>query len=73
MSAKKQKMPRKVIVCTCRAENYDWICDRKLYNLPLPKGGKGEGYVSVTHIAVYALDLPVIARAAKYVRDVDGK
>ena len=73
MSRKKQKLPRKVIACTCRAENYGWIRDRRLYNLPLPKGGTGEGYASATHIAVYALDLPVIARAAKYVRDVDGK
>ena len=73
MSEKKQTTPRKIIACTCRAANYGWIQDRKLYNLPLPKGGTGEGYTSVTHIAVYALDLPVIARAAKYVRDVDGK
>ena len=73
MSAKKQKQPRKVVVCTCRTENYGWIGERRLYNLPLPKGGTGESYATVTHIAVYALDLPVIARAAKYVRDVDGK
>ena len=73
MPEKKQTTPRKIIACTCRAANYGWIQDRKLYNLPLPKGGTGEGYTSVTHIAVYALDLPVIARAAKYVRDVDGK
>ncbi len=73
MSGKKQTTLRKVVVGTCRAENYGWIRDRKFYNLPLPKGGTGEGYASVTHIAVYALDLPVISRAAKYVRDVDGK
>lgn len=73
MSARKQETTRNVIACTCRTENYGWIQDRRLYNLPLPKGGTGEGYASVTHIAVYALDLPVIARAAKYVRDVDGK
>lgn len=73
MSATKQKTPRKVVACTCRTENYGWIGERRLYNLPLPKGGTGEGYASVSHIAVYALDLPVIARAAKYVRDVDGK
>ena len=73
MSEKKQTTPRKVIVCTCRAANYGWIQDRKFYNLPLPKDGTGEGYASVTHIAVYALDLPVIACAANYVRDVDGE
>ena len=45
----------------------------KLYNLPLPKDGKGESYAPVTHIAVYALDLPVLAYTAKYVREVDGR
>lgn len=72
MPRKKQQTQRKTIVCTCREENYGWIGKRRLYNLPLPKGGTGESYVIVTHIAIYALDLPVIARAAKYLRDVDG-
>ena len=43
-----------------------------MYNLPLPKGGKGESYSSVTHIAVYARDLPVLAYAVRYAREVDG-
>lgn len=67
------KQPRKVIACTCRPENHGWIRDRRLYNLPLPKGGTGDSYATVTHIVVYALGFPAIARAAKYVRDVDGK
>ena len=72
MPAKKQRETKKVIACTCRVDNYDWIRDRRLYNLPLPKDGKGESYSSVTHIAVYAHDLPVLAFAARYAREVDG-
>lgn len=49
---------RTVVVCTCRAPAWEWIRSRRLYNLPLPKDGKGESYAPVTHIAVYALDLP---------------
>ena len=73
MPAKKQNAPRKkVVACTCRVDNYDWIKERRLYNLPLPKDGKGESYSSVTHIAVYAHDLPVLAFTARYTREVDG-
>lgn len=63
---------RKTIVGTCRVDNHAWIAERRLYNLPLPKGGTGAGYASVTHVVVYARDLPALAFAAKYVRDVDG-
>lgn len=69
MSMKKEK---KTVVGTCRAENHAWIAERRLYNLPLPKDGAGAGYASVTHVVVYARDLPALAFAAKYVRDVDG-
>lgn len=69
---KKKDNSKTAIACTCRVENYGWIRDRRLYNLPLPKDGKGESYAPVTHIAVYALDLPVLAYTAKYVREVDG-
>ena len=69
---KKKENIQTAIVCTCRVENYGWIRDRRLYNLPLPKDGKGESYAPITHIAVYALDLPVLAYTAKYVREVDG-
>ena len=72
MPAKKQRETKKVIACTCRVDNYDWIKERRLYNLPLPKDGKGESYSSVTHIAVYAHDLPVLAFTARYTREVDG-
>ena len=72
MPVKKKKQQKKVIACTCRVDNYDWIKERRIYNLPLPKGGKGESYSSVTHIAVYARDLPVLAYAARYTREVDG-
>ncbi len=44
-----------------------------MYNLPLPKGATGEGYASVTHLVVYANDVPAISCRAKYVRDVDGE
>ena len=71
--SKKKNRSRIVIACTCRVENYDWVREHGLYNLPLPADGKGESYASVTHIAVYARDLPVIVRAAKYSREVDGK
>ncbi len=72
MAKKKDNKAQTIIACTCRPENYGWIRDRRLYNLPLPKDGKGESYAPVTHIAVYALDLPVLAYTAKYVREVDG-
>ena len=72
MPAKPQQQLKKVVACTCRADNYNWIKDWRMYNLPLPKGGKGESYSSVTHIAVYARDLPVLAYAARYAREVDG-
>ena len=71
MSEKNSKS-KTVIACTCRVENYDWIREHGLYNLPLPKDGRGGSYASVTHVAVYALDLPVLAYTAKYVREVDG-
>ena len=72
MPAKNKRTHRKVVACTCRVDNYGWIRERRLYNLPLPKGGKGESYSSVTHVAVYAHDLPVLAYAARYAREVDG-
>ena len=72
MPVKPKKQQKKVIACTCRVDNYDWIKERRMYNLPLPKGGKGESYSSVTHIAVYAHDLPVLAYVARYAREVDG-
>ena len=72
MAKKKDNKAQTIIACTCRPENYGWIRDCRLYNLPLPKDGKGESYAPVTHIAVYALDLPVLAYTAKYVREVDG-
>ena len=71
-------MPKKnnrqiAIACTCRVENYGWIRDRRLYNLPLPVGSRvprdrAASYAPVTHIVVYAIDLPVLAYTAKYVR-----
>lgn len=72
MPAKNKRTHRKVVACTCRVVNYGWIRERRLYNLPLPKDGKGESYSSVTHVAVYAHDLPVLAYAARYAREVDG-
>ncbi len=72
MPVKQKKQQKKVVACTCRVDNYEWIKERRIYNLPLPKGGKGESYSSVTHIAVYARDLPVLAYAARYTREVDG-
>ncbi len=72
MPAKNKRTLRKVVACTCRVDNYGWIRERRLYNLPLPKDGKGESYSSVTHVAVYAHDLPVLAYAARYAREVDG-
>lgn len=71
--AKKKNRNKTVIVCTCRVENYDWINERGLYNLPLPQNGRGESYASVSHIVVYARDLPAIVREAKYSREIDGK
>ena len=76
--SKKIDKRQTVIVCTCRPENYGWIRDRRLYNLPLPVGSRvprdrAAAYAAVTHIAVYARDLPVLAYTAKYVREVDGE
>ena len=61
-----------VVVGTCREVNYDWIVQKRLYNLPLPKGGKGESYSAVTHLVVYAADRDALAFKAKYAKDVDG-
>ena len=71
--SKKQNRNKTVIVCTCRVENYDWINGRGLYNLPLPQNGRGGSYETVSHIVVYARDLPAIVREAKYSREIDGK
>lgn len=70
---KKDEKTQTVIACTCRVENYGWIREKHLYNLPLPKDGKGDSYAPVTHLVVYALDMPALAYRAKYVREVDGQ
>lgn len=62
---------RVIIACTCRRTAWKWIGSHRLYNLPLPDGGNGASYTSVTHLAIYALDLMPITCRAKYVRDVD--
>ena len=61
-----------VVVGTCREVNYDWIVQKRLYNLPLPKGGNGGSYSAVTHVVVYAKGREAIAFKAKYAKDVDG-
>ena len=77
MPKKKQSKTQTVIACTCRVANYGWIKERRIYNLPLPVGSRvprdrDHGYAAVTHIIVYAQDLPALACSAKYVRDVDA-
>ena len=71
--AKKHNKSYTVIACTCRVINYDWIRERRLYNLPLPKDGKGENYASVSHIIIYARDLSAIVRVARFSKVVDAK
>ena len=34
MPAKNKRTHRKVVACTCRVDNYGWIRERRLYNLP---------------------------------------
>lgn len=63
---------RKIIACTCRKTAWEWIKERRMYNLPLPEGVKGASYSVITHLAIYAIDLAPITCCAKYVRDVDG-
>ena len=63
---------RVTIACTCRKAAWKWIKERRMYNLPLPEGGKGAFYSAVTHLAIYANDLAPTTCCAKYVRDVDG-
>ena len=63
---------RKIIACTCRKAAWAWIKECRMYNLPLPEGGKGASYSAITHLAIYAIDLAPIVCRAKYVRDVDG-
>ena len=62
---------RKIIACTCRKAAWAWIKECRMYNLPLPEGGKGASYSAITHLAIYAIDLAPITCRAKYVRDVD--
>lgn len=63
---------RKIIACTCRKAAWEWIKERRMYNLPLPEGVKGASYSVITHLAIYAIDLAPITCCAKYVQDVDG-
>ncbi len=62
----------KIIACTCRKAGWAWIKEHKLYNLPLPEGGKGTSYSAITHLTIYAIDLAPIVCRAKYARDVDA-
>lgn len=72
MSNCQKSKAKSVLVGTCRVENYEWIKERRLYNLPIPIGESGKGYGIVSHVVVYALDLPALAFSATYERDVDG-
>lgn len=61
------------MACTCRPENYKWIQEHKLYNLPLPEGRSGDSYQGITHIVVYVKGKKELAFSARYQSDVEGE
>ena len=63
----------RILVGTCRDENYDWILSQKLYNLPISGDDEGEGYASVSNLLVYAKDRKPICYEARYSRVVDSE
>ena len=61
-----------VLVATYRPENAEWIKDRRLYNLPLPKCGKVAFHDRISRIVLIAEGFSTAAYSAK-LKDVVGR
>ena len=66
------KRRARVLVGTCRDENYGWILSQRLYNLPLSVDDTGEGYDSISSLLVYSKDRKPICYSVRYSRVVDS-
>ena len=71
MSEKRQNA-NIVLVGTCRPENFDWIRERRLYNLPLPNVGKLAFHENVSGVVVFAQGHPHLAFKSRFKDVVDG-
>lgn len=60
-----------VLVATYRPENAEWIKDRRLYNLPLPKCGKVAFHDRISRIVLIAEGFSTVAYSAKLKDVVD--
>ena len=72
MPSKKTGIPQIVVACTCRAVNYCWIKERRLYNLPLPKCGKLAFHENVCGVVVFVEACQNLAFKARFKDVVDG-
>lgn len=59
-----------ILVGTYRPENADWISERRLYNLPLPKCGRLSFHEQIRGIVLFAEGRPACAYAARFQREV---
>lgn len=62
---------RTVLVATYRPEDSEWIKDRRLYNLPLPKCGKVAFHDRISRIVLIAEGFSTVAYSAKLKGVVD--
>ena len=56
----------RVLVGTYRAENAEWIKQRKLYNLPLPEGADASKYSGFNAVALFLGDAAPLSYEATY-------
>lgn len=61
----------RVLVGTYRAENAEWIKQRKLYNLPLPEGADASKYSDFNAVALFLGDAAPLSYEATYFGIVD--
>ena len=72
MGKKEKSRENFVLVDTYRVVNAPWICDRRLYNLPLPKCGKLAFHEKVSGVVLFAEGHPNFAFKARFKDVVDG-
>ncbi len=72
MGKKEKSRENFVLVGTYRVVNAPWICDRRLYNLPLPKCGKLAFHEKVSGVVLFVEGHPNFAFKARFKDVVDG-
>ena len=72
MGKKEKSRENFVLLGTYRVVNAPWICDRRLYNLPLPKCGKLAFHEKVSGVVLFAEGHPNFAFKARFKDVVDG-